>query len=99
MEYLAVYDVDTTTPAGQRRLRQVAKACEGYGLRVQKSVFEMTCTAAQLPRLRQTLADIIDKTRDNIRLYRLQEGTLNTVERLGIAELAPHRGDIIMKTI
>jgi CRISPR-associated protein Cas2 len=96
MEYLVVYDVDTTTPDGERRLRQVAKVREGYGLRVQKSVFEMTCTAAQLPRLRQALADIIDKTRDNIRLYWLKEGTLNAVERLGIAELAPHRGDHIL---
>ena len=96
MEYLVVYDVDTTTPAGERRLRQVAKVCEGYGLRVQKSVFEITCTAAQLPRLRQTLIDIIDKTRGDIRLYRLPEGTLGTVERLGIAELAPHHSDHIL---
>jgi CRISPR-associated protein Cas2 len=96
MEYLVTYDVDTTTPDGQRRLRRVAKICEGYGLRVQKSVFEITCTTAQLPALRQTLTDTIDKTLDNIRLYRLQAGTLNTVERLGTAELAPHHGDHIL---
>ncbi len=96
MEYLVTYDVDTTTPEGERRLRQVAKICEGHGIRVQKSVFEVTCTAAQLPALRQRLADTIDKTLDNIRLYRLQEGTLATVDRLGIAEIAPHYGDHIV---
>src|SRR6266702_8868343 len=44
MELLVTYDVNTTTPEGRRRLRQVAQLCEGYGLRVQKSVFEIVCT-------------------------------------------------------
>ncbi|MEV6342776.1 CRISPR-associated endonuclease Cas2 [Actinoplanes sp. NPDC051851] len=96
MEYLLTYDVDTTTPAGQRRLRRVAKTCEGYGIRVQKSVFEVTCTPAQLPVLKQKLTDIIDRALDDIRLYRLTQGTLQTVERLGRAELAPHHGDHIL---
>ena len=46
MELLVSYDVDTTTPEGQRRLRRVAKACEGIGHRVQKSVFEVVCDPA-----------------------------------------------------
>ncbi|MFX0591469.1 CRISPR-associated endonuclease Cas2 [Melissospora conviva] len=96
MEYLVTYDVDTTTPEGQRRLRRVAKICEGYGHRVQKSVFEVTCTSAQLPRLRQELTDVINHTVDNIRLYRLTAGSLQNVERLGIAQLAPHQGDHIL---
>lgn len=96
MEYLVTYDVDTTTSAGQRRLRRVAKICEGYGIRVQKSVFEVTCTTAQLPALRQKLADVINHTVDSIRLYRLPAGSLQNVERLGIAELAPHQGDHIL---
>ncbi|GIG93075.1 CRISPR-associated endonuclease Cas2 [Plantactinospora endophytica] len=96
MEYLVTYDVDTTTPEGQRRLRRVAKVCEGYGLRVQKSVFEVTCTDAQMLVMRQKLTDIINRTTDDIRLYRLAAGTLQTVERLGVAELAPHRGDHLL---
>lgn len=96
MEYLVTYDVDTTTPAGQRRLRRVAKICEGYGIRVQQSVFEVTCTTAQLPALRQRLADTINHTTDNIRLYHLPAGTLHAVERLGIAQPAPHHGDHIL---
>jgi CRISPR-associated protein Cas2 len=96
MEYLIAYDVDTTTADGQRRLRRVAKICEGYGHRVQKSVFEVACTEAQLPLIRQKLADTIDAQLDNIRMYRLAQGTLSTVERLGRAELAPHHGDHII---
>lgn len=41
MDVLLAYDVDTTTPEGRRRLRRMAKLCEGYGSRVQKSVFEI----------------------------------------------------------
>lgn len=41
MEFLVTYDADTTTAEGRRRLRRVAKTCESYGLRVQKSVFEI----------------------------------------------------------
>lgn len=96
MEYLVTYDVNTTTPEGQARLRRVAKICEGYGLRVQKSVFEVACTQAQLPALRQRLRDTIQNSTDSIRLYRLTAGTLQTVELLGIAELAPHHGDHIL---
>ncbi|MFI2712159.1 CRISPR-associated endonuclease Cas2 [Micromonospora sp. NPDC018662] len=96
MEYLVTYDVDTTTPEGQRRLRRVAKICEGYGIRVQKSVFEVACTTAQLPTFRQKLSDTISHTTDDIRLYRLTAGTLQQVERLGIAQLAPHHGDHLL---
>jgi CRISPR-associated protein Cas2 len=96
MEYLVAYDVETITPEGQRRLRQVAKICEGYGLRVQKSVFEVTFTRAQLPAFRQKLADVIQNSTDSIRLYHLPAGALDSVELLGIAAIAPHSGDHIL---
>lgn len=96
MECLVVYDVDTTTPEGERRLRRIAKICEGYGIRVQKSVFEITCTSPQFPKLRQQLVDGIDRSRDDIRLYRLSEGTLAGVDRLGVANAAAHCGDHIV---
>ena len=48
MEILVTYDVETITREGQRRLRRVAKVCEGMGQRVQKSVFEVVCTPAEL---------------------------------------------------
>lgn len=96
MEYLITYDVNTTTPEGQQRLRRVAKICEGYGIRVQKSVFEVACTAAQMPTLRQRLSDAIDHTLDDIRLYPLTAGTLHAVERIGTAQPAPHHGDHIL---
>ena len=40
MKLLITYDVSTVDKAGVKRLRRVARACEDYGTRVQKSVFE-----------------------------------------------------------
>ena len=42
MKLLITYDVSTVDKAGEKRLRRVARACEDYGTRVQKSVFECT---------------------------------------------------------
>ena len=40
MHVLISYDVSTETAAGLRRLRKVAQACQDFGQRVQKSMFE-----------------------------------------------------------
>ena len=73
MEVLVVYDVSTETPSGQSRLRRVAKICEAYGQRVQKSVFECILAPEQMTLLQHDLDGVIDKLEDSIRIYRLRE--------------------------
>ena len=73
MEILLTYDVNTETKAGQRRLRKVAKICEGFGQRVQKSVFECTVDRARREELVHRLLKVIDEEKDSLRLYRLRE--------------------------
>jgi len=73
MELLVTYDVTTETKAGKRRLRRVAKCCEAYGQRVQKSVFECTLDAGDLERLKRELLKEIDESEDTLRIYRLRE--------------------------
>jgi CRISPR-associated protein, Cas2 family len=63
LNILITYDVSTVTPQGRKRLRQVAKACEAYGQRVQKSVFECRLTETQLNVLKLKLLRIIDRKR------------------------------------
>ena len=46
MLVVITYDVNTSDPAGKRRLRQIAKQCVNYGQRVQNSVFECVLDAA-----------------------------------------------------
>jgi CRISPR-associated protein Cas2 len=43
---LVTYDVSTTMPEGERRLRRVAQVCVNFGQRVQKSVFE--CSVSEM---------------------------------------------------
>ena len=71
MRILVTYDVSTTTPAGERRLRRVAQACVDFGQRVQKSVFECSLTEAQFEKLRGRLLEEINLEEDNLRIYRL----------------------------
>ncbi|MFD1828358.1 CRISPR-associated endonuclease Cas2 [Streptomyces desertarenae] len=96
MDLLLTYDVDTTSPAGRRRLRRVAKLCEGHGLRVQKSVFEIIADEKTLLKLLHDLDQIIDTDTDSIRLYRLPADGFNHVQTLGIAQIQPHHGDLVL---
>jgi CRISPR-associated protein Cas2 len=73
MNVLLSYDVSTETPAGRKRLRKVAQACQNFGQRVQKSVFECSVTEAQFEEVIRRLVDIIEKTEDSLRVYRLME--------------------------
>ena len=73
MFVVIAYDVNTETPQGRRRLRRVAKACEGRGQRVQKSVFECRVNRIQFEALRNELLDIIEDKIDRLRFYTLPE--------------------------
>ncbi|HZM82838.1 MAG TPA: CRISPR-associated endonuclease Cas2 [Candidatus Limnocylindrales bacterium] len=96
MDLLVTYDVDTTTRDGQRRLRKVAKTCEAYGHRVQKSVFEVVCRDTDRVRLLAALHTIIDPVRDSIRIYRLPAAGLDTVEHLGRERDFEPRGPFVI---
>ena len=75
MRVLIAYDVATVTPAGARRLRRVARACQDYGRRVQKSVFECRVGPAQWAELQLRLLAEMDAKEDSIRVYHLDEDT------------------------
>ena len=80
---LVTYDVNTETPEGVRRLRQVAKECMNYGQRVQNSVFECLLNPVQFANLKHSLCGIIDYERDSLRFYFLGKNWQNNVEHFG----------------
>lgn len=84
MKILVTYDVSTETSEGRRRLRRVAKVCQNFGQRVQKSVFECDITETLYPRLEADLLAEIDLKEDNLRLYRLVQPYQNTVKQYGV---------------
>ena len=69
MKVLIAYDVCTRDDGGSRRLRRVAQACQDYGQRVQKSVFECQVGATDWVVLRQRLLEEIDSAQDSLRFY------------------------------
>ena len=83
MLILITYDVNTETAQGRRRLRQVAKACQDYGQRVQNSVFECELDAALLLKVKDRLIHLIDAETDSLRFYTLGNDRRNKVEHYG----------------
>src|SRR5271157_377796 len=55
----------------QRRLRQIAKICEDYGVRVQYSVFECRLEADKFDRFWNDLLEIMDSSTDRLVAYKV----------------------------
>jgi CRISPR-associated protein Cas2 len=85
MFLLITYDVSTVEEkAGARRLRRVAKACTSYGVRVQKSVFEMQLGQKDWVELRARLLKEIDLGLDSLRIYFIDQTSKDRIEHHGI---------------
>lgn len=83
MMVLVSYDVETTTSAGRKRLRRIAKACRDLGQRVQYSVFECEVDPARWATLRALLVKEMDPTKDSLRFYFLGANWRRRVEHVG----------------
>ena len=96
MLIIVTYDVSTETRAGRRRLRRVAKICEGMGQRVQKSVFECKVDQMHYEDLeRRLLAEINDKE-DNLRLYHLTEPVELHIKQYGNFRAVDFEGPLVV---
>lgn len=96
MQILLTYDVETVTPQGRKRLRQVAKVCTDYGQRVQNSVFELNIDPATLVTIKSKLHGIIDPEKDSIRIYNLGKNWERRVETMGLDESYNPESDLLM---
>jgi CRISPR-associated protein Cas2 len=86
MLILVTYDVSTVEKAGQRRLRRVARVCEDYGVRVQKSVFECQVGQTEWVQLKHRLLKEIKADQDSLRFYFLDETAKQRTEHHGVGE-------------
>lgn len=96
MWILVTYDVSTETAEGRARLRRVAKTCEDYGQRVQKSVFECTVSDTTFIEMKARLLDIIDENEDSIRFYKLPNDRKTRVEEYGITNVIDFTGPLLV---
>ncbi|MCG7931872.1 MAG: CRISPR-associated endonuclease Cas2 [Candidatus Thiodiazotropha lotti] len=83
MLVLITYDVNVVSAGGQRRLRNIAKICQDYGMRVQNSVFECEVTPAQYVVLKNELMEAFNSNKDSLRFYRLGKNGRQKVEHVG----------------
>ena len=96
MMVIVSYDVSTTTTAGRRRLRRVAKICLDFGQRVQNSVFECLVDPTQWTDLRLRLLAAFDETEDSLRFYFLGANWKGRVEHFGIKTVLDLDGPLVV---
>lgn len=85
MLVVVTYDVSTIDPKpGARRLRRVAKVCESYGVRVQKSVFECQVGATEWVLFRAKLLAEIKPDVDSLRFYHIHQSDRVRIEHHGV---------------
>lgn len=96
MLILITYDVNTSNPAGRKRLSRIAKECCNYGQRVQNSVFECDLDAAKLVLVKSKLLGIIDPKIDSLRLYNLGNKYAAKVEQYGRNDTYDPEGELIL---
>jgi len=86
MLVLVTYDVATSDDGGPRRLRRVARACQDYGIRVQKSVFECQVGRKEWTALRARLLEEASLDKDSLRFYFLDAEAKLRIEHHGSAK-------------
>lgn len=97
MLVLITYDVSVVSEGGQRRLRNIAKVCLDYGIRVQNSVFECEVNPAQFSAFKAELETIYDPVEDSLRFYFLGKNGRKRVEHLGAKPTVdPLRDNLIL---
>jgi CRISPR-associated protein Cas2 len=82
MFYLVCFDI-----SDDRIRYRAVKILKGYGVRVQKSVFECSSlTEEQYLKMRQRLEETIDESQDSVRYYLLCGKCIRSVEYSGLGE-------------
>lgn len=96
MLILITYDVNVTESGGAKRLRQIAKICLDFGVRVQNSVFECEVSPAELVQLKNMLLSIYCQKLDSVRFYHLGKKGRNKVEHYGSKKIADPLNDTLI---
>jgi CRISPR-associated protein Cas2 len=76
--YIVVYDI----PCDKRR-KKISDLLEGYGKRVQYSVFECILNQDKYHELRKRLRKQVNFSEDSVRFYPLSKHTFNQIETWG----------------
>jgi len=89
--YIIVYDI----PCDKHR-QKISELLEGYGKRVQYSVFECLLNQRQYAELKKRLHKQINSSEDSIRFYPLSKHTFNQIETWGEPPITEIPGSIMI---
>ena len=78
MNMIVAYDI-----ADVKRLARIAKIIKNYGIRVQKSIFEVDVTPRIFVEMKQRVENIIMPEEDGVKYFPLCEKCAGTVEIIG----------------
>lgn len=89
--YVVTYDI----PCDKRR-RKISNLLEGYGRRVQYSVFECVLAPSKYEELRKRLQKKVNVEEDSVRFYPLSRHTLSQVDVWGGLPVTQVPGSVII---
>jgi CRISPR-associated protein Cas2 len=78
MNMIVAYDI-----ADVKRLNKVAKVIKDYGVRVQKSIFEVDVSNKVFDEMKFRIEEIIEPSEDGVKYFPLCEKCAGTVEIIG----------------
>jgi len=78
MNMIVAYDI-----ADDRRLIKIARIMLDYGVRVQKSIFEVSVTHKAFQEMKERVEEVIDFAQDGVKYFSVCQRCSQTVEIIG----------------
>ena len=78
MNMIVAYDI-----ASPKRIARIAKIIKDYGVRVQKSIFEVTVSDFLFAEMKERIEEVIVPDNDGVKYYPVCEKCAGTVEIVG----------------
>lgn len=91
MNMIVAYDI-----AEPRRLMKVARVMKDYGMRVQKSIFEVEVSEARFREMKRRAEGIIHPLQDGVKYFPLCDRCADTMECLGLYSAGPEDAKAIV---
>jgi len=91
MNMIVAYDI-----ADPKRLRKIAKIMKDYGVRVQKSIFEVAVTETSFREMRRRAEAILEPLVDGVKYFPLCERCSDTLVTLGLCAVLPDESTVLV---
>ncbi len=91
MNMIVAYDI-----ADPKRLQRIAKIMKDYGVRVQKSIFEVEITEMSFREMRRRAELNLEPSVDGVKFFPLCERCSDTLVTLGLCAVFPDEGTVLV---